>query len=234
MRVLLFLLLLLEINPNFILDRLRQNTKVKSVKFDAVMEIKRGNRILTKKFYGYGREDDFLLIFTNPEDRDVKYLKLKNELFIYLPDIDDVVRISGDMLKHSLAGSDLSYEDLMTNDPFGFYGVELEGDTVFKEHEVYIINLVDTTGKAPYYEAKLYVDRKRFIPWKEEFFTRSGRKIKETEALSISKFGSRYYITDLIMRDLRRKDSSTRFTFKNLNFDIEIPEEYFKREILFR
>jgi len=145
-----------------------------------------------------------------------------------------VVRISGDMLKQSLMGSDLSYEDLMEDDPFSYYHAKIIKDTVLEGHEVYILELVDTTGRAPYYRVKLFVDKVKYIPWKEELFTRSGRKIKETEALTVSRFGERYYITDFIMRDLRMRNSSTRITFKKLQFDIEIPEGFFSKETLYK
>lgn len=227
-------LLLFEVEPDFILKKLRENTKIESAKFEARMEIKKGKRKLVKEFYGYGRKDDFFMVFTNPEDRDVKYLKLKKDLYIYLPDIDDVIRISGDMLKQSMMGSDVSYEDLMEDDPFKYYKSKIIKDTIFKGNEVYLLELIDTTETAPYYRVKLFVDKKRYIPLKEEFFTKSGRKIKETETLAVSKFKRRYYITDFLMRDLRMKNSSTRIIFKKLEFDVKIPENLFKKEALFQ
>ncbi|RKY62670.1 MAG: hypothetical protein DRQ02_13540 [Candidatus Latescibacterota bacterium] len=233
-KIIFLALLLQQVRPDFILKKLRENTKIESIKFEATMEIKKGKRRLLKEFYGYGKGNNFLIVFTNPEDRDVKYLKLEKDLYIYLPDIDDVVRISGDMLKQSLMGSDLSYEDLMEDDPFSYYHAKIIKDTVLEGHKVYILELVDTTGNAPYYRVKLFVDKEKYISWKEELFTRSGRKIKETETLTVSRFGERYYITDFIMRDLRMRDSSTRITFKKLQFDIEIPESFFSKETLYK
>ena len=233
-KIIFLALLLQQVRPDFILKKLRENTKIESIKFEAAMEIKKGKKRLLKEFYGYGKGNNFLIVFTNPEDRDVKYLKLERDLYIYLPDIDDVVRISGDMLKQSLMGSDLSYEDLMEDDPFSYYSGKIIKDTVLEGHGVYILELVDTTGKAQYYRVKLFVDKTKYVPWKEELFTKSGRKIKEIKAFTISRFGERYYITDFIIQDLRMRNSSTRIIYKKLEFDIKIPESFFSKETLYK
>jgi len=40
-------------------------------------------------------------------------LKLGDELWTYTPETDRIIKISGQMLRQSVMGSDLSYEDMM-------------------------------------------------------------------------------------------------------------------------
>jgi hypothetical protein len=215
-----------------ILSRLRENQKYESSKFTAEIEIRKGKRVLKKAFSGLSQGENFYIEFTNPEDRGVEYLKLKKDLYIYLPDIDDVVRISGDMLKQSFMGSDLSYEDIMEEDPLRYYKVKSERDTLMGTQNFKMLELIDTTGTAPYYRVIMFVDTVKNIWIKEELYTKSGRKIKEVEALECRRVKGKYYPVSVIMRDLRLKDSYTKFFLNEIDFDITIPTYYFKTENL--
>jgi len=59
-KIIFLALLLQQGRPDFILKKLRENTKIESIKFEATMEIKKGKKRLLKEFYGYGKEDNFL------------------------------------------------------------------------------------------------------------------------------------------------------------------------------
>ena len=43
-------------------------------------------------------KENSLIEFTNPRDRGTKYLKRGDELWMFFPDAEDLVRISGHML----------------------------------------------------------------------------------------------------------------------------------------
>ena len=224
---LIITLLFQQISPYEVLLSLRKNLKYNTSSFSAQLEIRKGKRVLNKSFKGYSKGENFYLEFTNPEDKGVKYLKLKGDLYIYLPDIDDVVRLSGDMLKQSFMGSDLSYEDLMQEDPLKYYKPVAMRDTTIEGRIYFILELEDTTGNAPYYRVRMVVDLDRNIWLKEELITKSGRKIKEVEALEFKNIKGKHYPTSIVMRDLRLKDSYTKFVFKEIDFDIPIPNKYF-------
>jgi hypothetical protein len=224
---LIITLLFQQIPPSEVLLSLRKNLKYNTSTFSAQLEIRKGKRVLNKSFKGYSKGENFYLEFTNPEDKGVKYLKLKGDLYIYLPDIDDVVRLSGDMLKQSFMGSDLSYEDLMQEDPLKYYKPVAMRDTTIEGKIYFILELEDTTGNAPYYRVRMVVDLDRNIWFKEELITKSGRKIKEVEALEFKNIKGKHYPTSIVMRDLRLKDSYTKFVFKEVDFDIPIPDKYF-------
>lgn len=233
----MWLFLVLWLNPPEpveILSRIRENLRYETSQFTAQIEIKKGKRVLTKSFKGFSLGNDFYIEFTNPEDKGVKYLKLKNDLYIYLPDIDDVVRMSGDMLKQSFMGSDLSYEDLMQEDPLKYYKVISLSDTTLEGYTYSILELLDTTGTAPYYRVRMIVDVNRYIWIKEELYTKSGRKIKELEALNYRKIKGKLYPVETIIRDLRIKDSHTKFTLKEVDFEITVPRNLFRVENLKR
>lgn len=226
------ILILLAINPDDILKKLREDQKIESSRFYAKIEIHKGKRVLFKEFEGFSKGSDFYIVFRNPEDKDVKYLKIKSDLYIYIPDIDDIIRISGDMLKESFMGTDLSYEDLMQEDPLKYYKILNFKDTVINGDSLYFMEIVDTTKKAPYYSVNLFIDRKNILIKKEELFTKNKRKIKEIEILEYKKIGNKFYPVSYIMRDLRLKNSYTKVIFEKVEIDIKLKDEIFKIEYL--
>lgn len=226
--LILLFFIIQQISPQEVLQNLRKNLKFKSSSFQAQLEIRKGKRILQKSFKGYSRGEDFYLEFTNPEDKGVKYQKLKSNLYIYIPDIDDVVRLSGDMLKQSFMGSDLSYEDLMQEDPMKYYAATLLKDTTENGVHLYFLELEDTTRTAPYFKIRMLVDPEKNIWLKEELYTKNGRKIKEVEVLEIKMIKGRYYPVSVMMIDLRLRDSYTKYTINEMDLDIPMPDRFFK------
>ncbi|MEO0289707.1 MAG: outer membrane lipoprotein-sorting protein [candidate division WOR-3 bacterium] len=226
------ILIFFSINADDILNKLREDRKIESSKFYAKIEIVKGKRILFKEFEGFSKGSDFYIVFKNPEDKDVKYLKIKNDLYIYIPDIDDVVRISGDMLKESFMGTDLSYEDLMQEDPLKYYKTLNFKDTIINGDSLYFMEIVDTTKRAPYYSINLFIEKKNILVKKEELFTKNGRKIKEIEILDYKKIKEKFYPVSYIMRDLRLKNSYTKVILEKIEIDIKLKDEIFKLEHL--
>ena len=54
--------------------------------------------------------------FTNFDDEGTKYLKKDGNLYVYTEELEEVMPITGHMLKESMMGSDMSYEDTVNND----------------------------------------------------------------------------------------------------------------------
>ena len=232
--MLLWLFIAASTSPSELLDRVRSNLEWKSIRFSAEMEIRRGNRSITKEFDGVGKGENFLMEFKNPEDFGVKYLKIGDQLYIYIPDIDDVVRISGDMLRQSLMGSDISYSDMMTSDPFEFYRVDSMVDTVPNGRRLIKLHLEDTTGRAAYPKVQMLIDTTRFVPVRVEYYARGGRMIKVMEFKEFRRYGHRYFPIEYSMRDLRRRNSVTIVRVRELQLDVKIPDSMFRKERLFR
>src|SRR4030042_3495303 len=67
----------------------------------------------TKTFLSWAEgQERMLLAFTNVEEKGQKILRLKDEIYLYFPEAEEVGRLQGAALKESGMGSDFSYEDL--------------------------------------------------------------------------------------------------------------------------
>lgn len=231
------LLLILSLSADEIIKKIDDNLVFNTIKSQATMIIERDGKKLKKDFILYGKKDGdkFFIEFTNPEDKGVKYLKIKDELWIYFPDADDIMKISGHMLRQGMMGSDLSYEDLLSDEELkAKYVSSIIGDTLYNGEKCYILELKAKREDVTYYKEILIVDKKIYIPYEIELFTKSGRMIKKIKEEGIKNFNGRHFPTVVKIVDLRKKNSLTTIEYKEIIFDISIKDEIFTKQNLKR
>ncbi|HQB78931.1 MAG TPA: outer membrane lipoprotein-sorting protein, partial [Tenuifilaceae bacterium] len=121
MRVLLTMLLSITTlaaaaqNAEDILSKVDENMASDNRIVEASMTIhgKRNSRTITSRTYSVGTKKSFTEYLTPAREQGTKMLKLDNQLWIYSPSTDRTIQLSGHMLRQSVMGSDLSYEDMM-------------------------------------------------------------------------------------------------------------------------
>ena len=160
-------------------------------------------------------------------------LKLEDELWILSPNSDRTIKISGHMLRQSLMGSDLSYEDMMDNaELLEDYDARVIGSEVIDERDCWIVELQAKTAEINYQTRKIWVDKIRYIPLKEELYAKSGKLLKKLELSEIRKIGNRWYPQKMVFKDMLKKGAGTEFIIDKIEFDTEIPEHIFTKASL--
>ncbi|MCP4138261.1 MAG: outer membrane lipoprotein-sorting protein [bacterium] len=218
-----------------IIRKVDKNQLFKTQKFSAKMTIVKGKRKMKKSFSGYGQKkgEKAFMKFTNSEDRGVKYLKMNKELWIYFPDADDIMKISGHMLKQGLMGSDISYEDMLETEHMEKkYTLKLLKKQTINRRPCFVVELTAKVPSATYARQVLYIDRKKYIPLKIEMYARGGRLLKEVSQSKIKKRGRRYIAHRMTIRDMRKRNSKTVVEFKKIKYDIRIPGRVFSKRQL--
>jgi outer membrane lipoprotein-sorting protein len=86
-------------------------------------------------------EKEFLLEFTNIEEAGQKVLRVDDTMYLYDPDAEETIRLSGSALKDSLFG-DVSYEDVSEgNDTLDQYHAVFEREEMKKGQNCYKVIL---------------------------------------------------------------------------------------------
>lgn len=201
-----------------------------SVSAQATMEIHIGSKIRTKtmEMISLSKGNKSLVTFTNPEDAGTKYLLRGDDLWIYFPDENDVVKISGHMLKEGMMGSDVSYEDALESDELTQkYTIKITAEEKYAEKDCYVIQLDAKTKDAPYYKRIMWVEKNTSVAWKEEMYAKSGRLLKESRVIKVEKIGSRYYPVVSETVNALRKNSKTLFSLHTIVLDTPVDEQQF-------
>jgi len=218
-----------------ILQKIDENEFYKTIEYTGSMTIHIDEEIRTKRMTTQAKTEGqkALVEFTNPEDYGTKYLMMEDELWIYFPSEEEIVKISGHMLKEGMMGSDFSYEDaLEANKIAEKYEVTIAGQDTMNGHACWVLKLNAKVKDVPYYSRKMWVDQELFIPWKEEMYAKSGRLLKEMNVLEIEQFGTRYFPVKSEMVNKLRKNSKTVFELEDISFDVDLPDNMFSLRYL--
>jgi outer membrane lipoprotein-sorting protein len=127
-----------------VLDKVDDNMSSKSRIVTAKMEINsaQGTRTMESKSWSVGSEKSFTEYLAPAREKGTKMLKLDNQLWIYSPLTDRVIQISGHMLRQSVMGSDMSYEDMMTDRPLlEQYKADVTGEEIVDGRNCWVVNL---------------------------------------------------------------------------------------------
>jgi outer membrane lipoprotein-sorting protein len=219
-----------------LLRRVDDNEIYTAIVYEGEMIIEYQNRRYVKVMKVWARENsDSFIEFTNPEDRGTKYLKQGRRLYVYSPDIEEVMLISGHMLKESMMGSDFSYEDTLENEKLSArYNPVLAGSEIRNNRDCWILDLTAKRRTETYPKQKLWIDKETGDCLRYEVFALSGAKLKEYNLNKIELIGGHRFPVETEIRDLLRRGSKTTLVMRNIILDQPIPDSVFSTRNLER
>ena len=217
-----------------IVNKMEENLVHKSSKSEGEMIVT--DRFGTKRttFVSWARgKEDMLIEFTSKEERGQKILRTNDEIYLYYPDAEELIRIQGPALRDSVMGSDMSYEDMTGNKGIlDSYRVTLDGSEKVDGRDCYTIDLAAKSRDVPYHKQTMWVDKEEYIYRKIHQFSRSGDLLKELIIEETLKEAGKTIPSRMIIRDVLKKDSKTVFILKDMKINIYIDPSTFSLEEL--
>lgn len=173
-----------------------------------------GERSLKGKLYGTreGPRVRFMMRIEFPPDlAGAAYLvregESADEMFLYLPSIRKVRRITGASLDGQLWGTDLSYNDVkQIQNAFSGASVTLESlSDQYEQREVSVLSFSPRKEDGTRYKTiRTQVDRKTCVALKAEFLDPAGvRKTLVVHPKDLKKSGSHWYAAEAEVRDAK-------------------------------
>lgn len=197
---------------------------------DMVIHGKRKSRTISSKSYAIGDTKSFTEYLAPAREKGTKMLKLEDRLWIYSPSVDRTIQLSGHMLRQSVMGSDLSYEDMMEDRKLlDIYTAKVLGKEVMDDRETWKLELIAKVNDAAYYKRIIWVDQEQYVPLKEELYAKKGQLLKKTTLSDITKIGNRWFPKKMNYKDMLKAGEGTDFIIKEIEFDATIPEHIFTK-----
>ena len=216
-----------EIDKNLVLDKAISNTTM-------IIHGRTGTRSIKSKNWIEGKDKVFVEYTYPVREIGKKMLKLGDELWNYYPEpTDRIITISGHLLRQSVMGSDLSYEDITENRKLiDMYEAKVIGSEKINDRNCYVVELTGKLEEITYYRRKLWVDKERWLPLKEERYAKSGKALKRSELLDVYRIENRWYPKRILYHDLMQNGDGTEYIIDSISLHAMIPESQFTKAAL--
>lgn len=214
------------------------NNMWSSTKFvEGRLIIDNGRRVRTLKVETWmeGVVKSFSHYKSPPRERGTKMLKTDQKMWMYTPQTDRKILIAGHLLRQSMMGSDLSYEDMLEDVKLSeAYTAKVDKVEDFDGVQALILNLTAIDKTKTYQSRKIWADPKRNVVLREQRFAKSGKLLKMIDFKEYRPVGKRLFPRMMVFRDMLKGNTKTTYMFDEIEFDLDIPAKYFSQRILKR
>ena len=213
-------------------DNLNAKSRVMTSKM--IVHGRRSSRTIESKNWVIGINQAFTEYLSPPREAGTKMLKLEDKLWTYSPQTDRVIQISGHMLRQSVMGSDMSYNDMMEDRPLlELYEAILEGSVIIDGRDHWIMLLKAKIKGLSYPQRRSWIDKEYLLPMKEELYAKSGKLLKTATMDGIKKIQGRWFPSRYLFKDeLKRNSKGTEWHIDDIQFDVNIPDKRFSKSNL--
>ena len=210
------------------------NAESRIITSKMVVRGRRSSRTIESKNWVVGTDLAFTEYISPPREAGTKMLKLGDKLWTYSPQTDRVIQISGHMLRQSVMGSDMSYNDMMEDRPIEeLYDATIEGSVEIDGRDHWIMVLDAKVKGLSYPKRRSWVDKEYLLPIKEELYAKSGKLLKTASLKGIKKIQGRWFPSKFVYKDeLKRNSKGTEWIIDNIEFNKKIPDSRFSKALL--
>jgi len=210
------------------------NAKSRVITSKMIVHGRRSSRTIESRNWVVGINQAFTEYLSPPREAGTKMLKLDDKLWIYSPQTDRVIQISGHMLRQSVMGSDMSYNDMMEDRPLEeLYEATLEGSVGINGRDHWIMLLTAKRKGLSYPLRRAWIDKEYLLPMREELYAKSGKLLKTSTMSDIRKVQGRWFPSQFNFKDeLKRNSKGTEWVIDEIAFDVDIPASRFSKAML--
>jgi hypothetical protein len=189
-------------------------------------------RSLEVEGWNLGRQMAYLVIHAPPKERGNTTLRRKEEMWVWLPKVERVVKIPSTMMHNSWQGSDFTYEDIV------------KADSVVKDYTHKVLSKKSESDRAVYeieglpkpdapvvwgrvvMTVALY-GQDEVVPLKELDYSERGELIRTINLSEIKRMSGRLIPTRLECVPSRKAGQKTTLTYHDIEFDIPLKDSFF-------
>ncbi|MEI6175143.1 MAG: outer membrane lipoprotein-sorting protein [Bacteroidota bacterium] len=189
-------------------------------------------RTITMKTWSKFREYSLVLITAPAKDKGQVFLKIKTEMWNWVPSIDKTIKIPPSMMLQSWMGSDFTNDDLVKQSSIVVdYTHKLLGREKVREMDCYKVELTPLPD-APVVWGKviMWVTVRGFDVWMAEYYDEDNSLVNVSNNYDIRRMGDRDIPTRLEMVPVNKKGQKTVMQIDELKFNTGIDERFFSQQ----
>jgi len=202
-----------QISPEEIIQSYDELMRGESCQGDFTMIITTASwqRKLELTVFTKGKEKTLIRINSPAKEKGITTLRIKNEMWNYLPAVEKTIKIPPSMMLQPWMGSDFSNDDLVKeNSIVDDYYHQIIEETKIDGYDVYVIKSIPKPTAGVTWDKRIFWIRKDgYIPIREEFYAKNNKLIKVLEYSQVKKISDRIIPTRWEMVSKIKNDHRT-------------------------
>ena len=214
-------------------DKVRGNTS--RALYEITIKTRRWTRTLKTEMYENRKQrKSFSVILAPKKDAGNRFLLIKQNMWHYVPDIQQTIKISPSMMLDSWMGSDFSNDDIVKESSILVdYTHKIIGNETVEGHKCFKIELSPKPDAAVVWGKIIYYARENdYLPVKEEFYNEHNVLKKVMNCSEFRKMHDRVIPTLYTMKTVSKKDQYTQMKIEKILFNIPIKSRIFSKQNL--
>jgi outer membrane lipoprotein-sorting protein len=184
------------------------------------------NRTSRIKVFVKGSDKILVRYLAPAEEKGQGYLRLGEDEWLYLPNANKSMRVSG---RQSMQGSDLSNDDILKLKLSLDYDSKIVGEENGAGQNLYILELVAKRPTVAYGKLIFWVDKTSLLPTKTEYYAISGKLMKTMTYSQNKELGGRVRPTVMEITSELRKGYRTVMSFTEADYKSDLPDQLFTK-----
>jgi len=202
---------------------------------DITIKTRRWTRTMKLKSYLIRKDKkSFSEILSPRKDAGNRFLLIDQNMWHYVPKLQQTIKISPSMMLQSWMGSDFTNDDIVKESSIVTdYTHHLIGNETIDDHECYKLELIPKPDAAVVWGKIIYYARiSDYLPVREEFYNEHNELKKHLTLSNFKKMGDRVIPILYKMQTVKKQDRYTLMELETARFDVPIPEAVFTLQYL--
>jgi outer membrane lipoprotein-sorting protein len=189
-------------------------------------------RTVEFKNWSLGR-DYFMTVITAPaKDKGQVFMKLKTDLWNFMPSINRMIKLPPSMMSQGWMGSDYSNDDLVKQTSIvDDYDQTILGIEKLDNAECYKIELIPhDNANVVWGKVVTWIDKEKSLFLKSEYYDEEGYLVRTERASKVKVFDNREIPSIIEIFSADESQNKTILEFINIDFDVDIQENFFTQQ----
>jgi outer membrane lipoprotein-sorting protein len=198
------------------------------------VKTERYQRDMSLEAWSRGKDDSLVVIREPVKDRGIATLKVKENIWNYLPKINRVTRVPSSMMSGSWMGSHFTNDDLVKESTYeddydssiSFEGTR-DGKAIYQLTSLPKPNAAVVWGKVV-----TEMEQQTLAPLRSLYYDEENTLIRTLTFDQVEKIGSRYVPMRMTLQPEDKPDESTVITYQEIEFGVPLQSSFFSLQNL--
>ena len=196
------------------------------------IERPRYEREVSMRAWSLGEDYSLILVTAPARDRGTAFLKRRNEIWNYVPNIDRTIKMPPSMMSQSWMGSDFTNDDLVReSSTVDDYEHQILDEEEVDGRQAWLLELIPKPDTPIVWgKVLIWICQEEYIQLKVENYDQRDELANTMILDNIRELGGRTLPTRMVLTPADRPDQRTILTYQELDFSIDLDESFFTQQ----